>query len=35
MPNALRFTVHGKMLIAVYVFELHLTPCALRFTEVN
>jgi hypothetical protein len=35
MPNAIRFTVHGKMLISVYVFELHLIPCALRFTEIN
>ena len=26
------FTIHGRMLIGVYVFELHLTPNALRFT---
>jgi hypothetical protein len=28
----LRITIHGRMLIAVYVFELHLTTHALHFT---
>jgi len=29
---AYRQAIHGRMLIAVYVFELHLTTYALRFT---